>query len=603
MKFVGSAVYRFSRDLPPEVVGSLGALVEELNSGVLGGTDARVTSYQASGETLRLGLETGRRAKIHNVALRIRNYLEGAWGRAHRLGIREVSLEDVIVELDREYRVSLKLPYVIGTSSEGGRTRVSLARLSESEMKRPLLDRLLKLLEDKEARAAWGGKAEHWVQIARSAEKEPRCSEDPNKVLEASGLIKRFSVGQWVYTPTFYALLKPLADLFVDEVVRPLGFREALFPKMYPLEVGLRTGHLKGTINSMVFATFPKSYDISEFEDLTDYMTLMDEVPVEDLAGRLEPPGNFLCYAQCEPFYWFFGGEVMDDAGLPVKWFDRSGPSYRWESGGIYGIERMVEFHRVEVVWMGRVEQAVEIRNQLLEGYRRFMEEVLDLEWRWAWVTPFYLEQSGEVEAAEAAAPDINQPGTIDFEAWLPYKGDRSDRKSWLEIGNISIHGTKYTKSFRAKHNKGETLWSGCSGFGTQRWLLALLSQKGFDPSNWPDKYRERVAALRIPRPVRGVTYPRSEEGRRHLERLVELFSSAGLMERSPAPSPGAPPRGASGGAAPRLTPAPAAPPSRGVPPSCSPRCRAPTPPCGRGSPRRRGSRPGGGRRAWGSRP
>ncbi|MGC9116301.1 MAG: aminoacyl--tRNA ligase-related protein [Conexivisphaera sp.] len=532
MKFTGDAVYRFNRELPREILESVQAFVDGINGSVLGGSDARVTSHSASGDVLRLGLETGRRLKPHNAALRIRNHIEATWGRAHRLGVREVALENLVVELDREYRVSLKLPYVSGISSEGGRTHVSLVRLSESEMKKPVLDRLLKLLEDKEARAAWGGKAEHWIQIARSAEKEPRYLEDPNKVLESSGLIKRFSVGQWVYTPTFYALLRPLADLFVDEVVRPLGFREAMFPKMYPLEVGLKTGHLKGTVNSMLFATFPRSYDISEFEDVIDYMSVTDEIPVEDLAKRLEPPNSFLCYAQCEPFYWFFGGEVIDDGGLPVKWFDRSGPSYRWEAGGIYGIERMVEFHRAEVVWMGRTEQAVEIRNQLLEGYRRFMDEILDLEWRWAWVTPFYLEQSGEVESEGGEAVDVNQPGTIDFEAWLPYRGDRGDRRSWLEIGNISIHGTKYTKPFRVKHNRGETLWTGCSGFGTERWLLALLSQKGLDPSNWPPKYRERVAELGIPEPVREVTYPRGEEGRRELEQLVRMFSSAGLLER-----------------------------------------------------------------------
>ena len=527
MKFVGTAVYRFNRELPEELLTSFQSFVDELNR-ILGG-DAKVTSASASGDVLRLTLETGRRLRIHNAALRIRNYLEDAWGRAHRLGVREVALEGVVVELDREYRVSPKLPYIAGISSEDGKTRVFLARLGESEMKKPLLDRLLKLFEDKEARAAWGGKAEHWILIRRSAERPPKYSEDPNKVLESSGLIKRFSVGQWVYTPTFYALLKSLADLFVEEVVRPLGFKEAMFPKMYPLEVGLKTGHLKGTVNSMLFATFPKSYDISEFEDVIDYMSVTDEIPVDDLAGKLEPPSRFLCYAQCEPFYWFFGEEIVSDEGLPVKWFDRSGPSYRWEAGGLYGIERLVEFHRIEVVWMGRTDQVVEIRNQLLEGYRRFMDEVLELEWRWAWVTPFYLEQSGEVESGPSEV-DINQPGTIDFESWLPYKGGRGDRRAWLEIGNISIHGTKYTKSFRVRHNRGETVWTGCSGFGTQRWLLALLSQKGFDPSNWPEKYRRKVAEVGVPRPVEEVTYPASKEGKAALKWLVDLLSGAGLL-------------------------------------------------------------------------
>jgi seryl-tRNA synthetase len=295
------------------------------------------------------------------------------------------------------------------------------------------------------------------------------------------------------------------------------------------LEVGLKTGHLRGTVNSMLFASFPKSYDIREFEDVIDLMYVLGEVPVEELARKLEPPSSFLCFAQCEPFYQFFSREVVSDDTLPVKWFDRSGPSYRWEAGGLYGIERLVEFHRVEVVWMGEPEQVVEIRDQLLEGYRRFMDEVLDLEWRWAWVTPFYLEQAGEVE--EKLEVDVNQPGTIDFEVWLPYKGPREDRKAWLEVGNISIHGTKFVKPFRIKHNKGKTVWTACSGFGSERWLLSLLSQKGFDPSAWPRKLLEKLRSKKLPRPLVAVTYPETPQGKEELLGIVRAFEQAGIIE------------------------------------------------------------------------
>ncbi|MEM2453136.1 MAG: aminoacyl--tRNA ligase-related protein, partial [Ignisphaera sp.] len=302
------------------------------------------------------------------------------------------------------------------------------------------------------------------------------------------------------------------------EVIKPLGFEEAVFPKMYPLDVGLRTGHLKGVINSMVFASLPKSYNISEFEPLIDYMTVMDEAPPKELQKYVEPPSYFLCFAQCEPFYWFFENEILDDNLLPVKWYDMSGPSFRWEAGGIHGIERVIEFHRIEVVWLGKPEQVIDIRNKLLDRYEYFLDKVLDLEWRFAWVTPWFYEHSGIVE--EKIEIDIDRPGTVDIEVWLPYRGDREENKNWLEVGNISIHGTKFTQSFRIKHNKDETLWTGCSGFGSERWLIALLAQKGFDPSSWPKKYLEYVKRKSFPKSILTITYPKTKEGKEFLQQI-----------------------------------------------------------------------------------
>ncbi|MEM3980577.1 MAG: aminoacyl--tRNA ligase-related protein, partial [Ignisphaera sp.] len=317
-------------------------------------------------------------------------------------------------------------------------------------------------------------------------------------------------------------LLNALRKLFLDEVVKPLDFEEAIFPKMYPLEVGLKTGHLKGVINSMLFASLPKSFNIAEFEPLIDYMYVMDSVSPEELQKYLESPSYFLCFAQCEPFYWFFESEILDDTMLPVKWYDMSGPSFRWESGGIHGIERVVEFHRIEVVWLGKPEQVIDIRNKLMERYEYFLDEVLDLEWRFAWVTPWFYEQSGIVE--EKLEVDINIPGTIDIEAWVPYKGDRNDNKAWLEIGNISIHGTKFTASFKIKHNKDEELWTGCSGFGSERWLVALLAQKGFDPLNWPKKFFDYVKKEPFPKSISMVTYPKTKEGKELLNGILRVM-------------------------------------------------------------------------------
>lgn len=528
MRITGTLEIVLSKPLPDEAGDEIARAVESLNRDYLkrGTRDpteaAEIKSFRVEGDRIVFHLETGSKVRIDEASLRIKNYLAPILGKSYRIGVRELRLIEPRIYIEGSVRVSLALPLIKRVYEENGRTIILLADMDESDIKKPIFLRLMRLIEEKELRSRWGGKAEHWALLKRSDIKPIRFSEDPNKILEEIGWIKRVSIGQWIYTPPITRLLNAIRRLFIDEVLKPLGFEEVVFPKMYPLEVGLKTGHLKGVINSMVFASLPKTYNISEFEPLIDYMTVMDEAPPEEVQKYVEPPSYFLCFAQCEPFYWFFEGEILDDDALPIKWFDMSGPSFRWEAGGIYGIERVIEFHRIEVVWLGKPEQVIDIRDKLMDRYEYLLDKVLDLEWRFAWVTPWFYEQSGVVE--EKLEMDINRPGTIDIEIWLPYRGEREDNKSWLEVGNISIHGTKFTAPFRIKHNRDEVLWTGCSGFGSERWFISFLAQKGFNPDNWPKRFLEYVMAEPFPGSVLTVTYPKTREGREMLKNLVKLF-------------------------------------------------------------------------------
>uniref|UniRef100_A0A7C5XK03 Serine--tRNA ligase n=1 Tax=Ignisphaera aggregans TaxID=334771 RepID=A0A7C5XK03_9CREN len=531
MRFTGTVEIIFSKKLPDEIKKDVEGLIEYLNKDYLkrGARDSKegayISSFTFKDSSIVLKIESGNKIRIDEATLRVKNVFASNLGPKYRIGIRGIMLYNPTIILDNRISVSLKIPLIRNIVNNESYTVIELIDLDENDLKKPIFLRLLRLIEDKEQRIKWGGKSEHWILIKRSDRKITKIfTEDPNNILENIGWIKRMSIGQWLYTPPFTHMLNALKKLFIDEILKPLGFEEAVFPKMYPLEVGLKTGHLKGVINSMIFASLPKSFDISEFEEFIDYMYVMNEASSEELQKYIRAPTYFLCFAQCEPFYWFFENEVLDDSSLPIKWFDQSGPSYRWESGGIHGIERVIEFHRIEVVWLGKPEDVIRIRNELLQRYEYFMDQVLEIEWRMAWVTPWFYEQSGAIHESKEGIIDINRPGTVDFEAWLPYRGEREEDRNWLEIGNISIHGTKFTEPFKIKHNKGETLWSGCSGFGSERWLVALLAQKGFDVDDWPKKFVEYVKATPFPRSLNTVTYPKTKNGKELLLKIINSF-------------------------------------------------------------------------------
>jgi seryl-tRNA synthetase len=134
---------------------------------------------------------------------------------------------------------------------------------------------------------------------------------------------------------------------------------------------------------------------------------------------------------------------------------------------------------------MGTKEQVIEHSKQLQDKYRYIFNEILDIEWREAWVTPWFMAQEGK-----AGLSELKEVGTIDYEAVLPYSG------KLLEFQNVSVNGDKYPKGFNVKLQSGEELWSGCSGVGLQRWAAVFLAQKGFDTDKWPAKFRTTVGEL-----------------------------------------------------------------------------------------------------------
>ena len=163
----------------------------------------------------------------------------------------------------------------------------------------------------------------------------------------------------------------------------------------------------------------------------------------------------------------------------------------RYESGGIHGIERVDEFHRIEMVWIGYPDQVIKLHQEIIKKYKRIFNEILDFEWRMAHVTPWFMAQEGLIGTAD----EEKIIGTIDFEAYLPYRGSREESE-WLEFQNASNNGDKYPRGFNVKSQTGKELHSGCTGVGLERWLAVFLAQKGLDMENWPKKFLNRIGRL-----------------------------------------------------------------------------------------------------------
>jgi len=452
-----------------------------------------LADWKLEGERLRVVFEaTGPRP--HQTLLAFVRRLGDELGKTARVGVRSFTATRYRTEfsLDAPPKGTITLPLPHHLTVEGTLATLSLTSLPEEGLRDNWMDRAVALVQEKARRQTYEGKEQYWSLLSASPPREHRFRADPTEeMLKRNWVRSGPTKGKWFLGPNVAHLLRTMERVALEEVLRPLGFQEVVQPHHDSFDILLKTGHLEGLPGEFYYVAEPKTRDPAAWERFTDLVKITRQVPHEELARMVTGPTAVSCYAQCPTTYWWLSGRTLASESLPLKIFDRAAVSNRYESGGRHGLERVDEFHRIEPVFLGAPEELVSLREKLLERYRHVFDDVLELEWRTAWVTPFYMQQSGRVGVEDAQA---RVKGTIDFEAYLPYRGTR-EQSEWLEFQNLSIVGDKYTKAFSIKAQKGE-LWSGCTGIGLERWLTGFLAQKGFDAKDWPAGFQRYAGEL-----------------------------------------------------------------------------------------------------------
>lgn len=498
LKFRLECAIRTSNDATP-AKDAIAELINESNrtiftKGAPEGQGAKVVDWSVEGERVNLTLESGRHVRVHDALMRLKKPLGAKLGKDFRIGIRGTDVGSFTIEMPSEKPLAeVKIPYVRSVTYDEGILRLDLD-VDDSAMSNRVPDRILSLMEEKIEQQSYGGKAEHWHVLWQSEKKEHKFSEDPTQAMVDAGWIKRgASRGQWIHGPQSTRMFRAFEKIVFEELLEPLGYREMIFPKLVPWEVWQKSGHAKGVYPEIYYVCPPKTRDPKFWEEVIDHYKVTLEVPTSLIKEKIGDPIGGMCYAQCPPFWTYLQGETIPTDEFPIKVFDRSGTSHRYESGGIHGMERVDEFHRIEIVWVGNKDQVIKVANELHDRYMHIFNEILELEWRKAWVTPWFMAQEGLTGVAKQS-----EAGTTDYEAPLPYRGPDGE---WLEFQNVSVNGNKYPAGFNVKCQSGEELWSGCSGVGLERWASAFFAQKGLDPANWPEEFRKRVGD--VPKGIR----------------------------------------------------------------------------------------------------
>jgi seryl-tRNA synthetase len=456
------------------------------------------------GELMEIKIFSSGYPRAHDALLEFKNVLAGAFGEKYRIGIREILAETY--EITVETKLSEKeIKDIAGELAEveilENQARILFKDLSESELKQRLVDRMIKKIKMEEEKEAKG--VEYGYVLKVSSRKDIFFHSDVASKAQSLGWIKRFpGRAQWILLPPAAKVLISIKELIIEKVLNPLGFSEAMFPKLIHFDVMKNMpGYFEYLAEGMFYVVCPPR-DPKPFDRFKKEAMLKKEVRKDLLTGILPPPEYVLAPAQCEPFYQIFSGEIVRLEDLPIKLYDASGWTWRAEGGGVEGLVRTTEFFRLESIWLGSPEQVLELRDKIAELSFELSDKILDLDTRMVVGAPFYAlpGEPGKVDASSS----INIP-TLDLEVWLPYRGSR-ENSEWLEVGAFTNAKRKYIDSFHIKEAKNREIWTGCGGFGLTRWLAGYLAQKGFEPDNWSKELRKKVEE--IPGAPKTVTWP-----------------------------------------------------------------------------------------------
>ena len=509
MKFILNGNIKFSGNAE-EAKADIESFIKEANETLLkkglGNVDpcegSEITKWNIDNDLLNITIESGYKVRAHDGLLRLKKPLGQLLGKKYHLGVRNLHIDQYEVKIplgDNEYQFDIEsaknLDYDISNISiDKDYATFVINNMDESEIKKQSINRIIKFVTKKQEEELdltyTATKSTPGEIVGRSPEFKTYFEGDVTEAAVEKGWIKKFpGKGQWFYGPQITALQRCFEEIIIEKVIDKLEFQECLFPKLIPLDVMEKMKYLEGLPEGMYYCSAPKR-DPELFEAFKNDLIINKEIPIDLLKKGLKDPGYVIAAAQCEPFYQFFSHEVIDESEMPIKFFDKSGWTYRWEGGGSKGLDRVHEFQRMELVWLGTPEQVEKIRDATIDLSYDVANE-LELEWYTEiGDDPFYLE-GRKIETRSIEFPDVPK-----YEMRLKIPG----QEKGVAVVSANVHGTHFVEGFSIKEAHQHRIWTGCTGIGLTRWLFGFLAQKGFDKENWPKLIQDKIKEVKMPK-------------------------------------------------------------------------------------------------------
>lgn len=308
----------------------------------------------------------------------------------------------------------------------------------------------------------------------RLAGRGTRWTEGLEKALDEARLTVLLGEGAYALQGLAASLARAFDEDFRALALR-LGARDAQFPSLVGLSFLRRIGYFKSFPHYTTFAAHLQP----DVEVLDAFMEHAGGGGAMRDARGMAPADAILSPTICYHLYASLQDRAVPAEGLRVTALGRC---WRWESSNMAHLRRLWEFAMRELIWVGSKELVAEQRERAVEETLAYCER-LGLE---AWIEnandPFF--------STDAGKRSFYQRGFgMKLELRLPYARDGAS----LAAASFNNMGRTFGDSCAIRTAAGEPAFSGCAGWGTDRWVYAFLAQHGLDPRDWPEPMRGRA--------------------------------------------------------------------------------------------------------------
>ncbi len=157
---------------------------------------------------------------------------------------------------------------------------------------------------------------------------------------------------------------------------------------------------------------------------------------------------------------------------------------HRYEGANHRSLSRLRSFNMREVVWVGHPGWVMACRARA--------EELIE-----AWARDWELSCAFETANDMFFTDDFSVKASFQRqqEAKRELRMDIPSEQNDISVFSSNFHATTFGKAFGITA-AGRPASSACVGWGGERWIFALLSQFGFDPTAWPAGLRRDFEAF-----------------------------------------------------------------------------------------------------------
>jgi hypothetical protein len=226
---------------------------------------------------------------------------------------------------------------------------------------------------------------------------------------------------------------------------------------------------------------------LTEDFDLIEEFRRANEDQPRLIVPRAEAFGVPKVCAKPATCYHCYQGLAGGELSAPGKTFTAVGKCFRYESKNTVGLDRLWDFTMREIIFVGTADWVQSQRERAMETVMAQLAEWdLDCEVETA-NDPFFASMY-------ASKTYYQMRGDLKFEMKLAIEPGPHGEPRRFAAGSFNLHENFFGQTFDIRVG-GEPASTGCTAWGIERWVLAMFTQHGLEPSRWPATLRAEVFA------------------------------------------------------------------------------------------------------------